>query len=413
MSAHKKQQYMTGLHVLQPEQQAQWMDVLAQSFQYDVYHLPGYHALAEERDEGQAHLWLYTEGNYFVAIPLLLRSIGSVETRRVSARPGLRQRAGENPSGLAEPIGEGWLDATSVYGYPGPVASHSDVPASVVRNFQTALCETLKEWKIVTVFSRLHPLIPQCGLLSGLGECVPMGQTVSIDLSLSVEMQRQQYRTNHKRDINRARREGVTCVHDDDWKYFDTFIDIYYETMRRTGASDDYFFDRTYFIRLRELLGNHLHLFVALGPATEGSIGSASLGTPKEGLVLSGALFTVCDSIIQYHLGGTDSRYLYLGPSKLIFDTVRMWGAELGAEMLHLGGGVGSREDSLFRFKAGFSNLRCQFQVWKMVVNEQVYQQLLEQKRAWNQAAGLAAVDDNYFPAYRCPTQANLKEELR
>jgi hypothetical protein len=78
MRAHKKHQYTTGLHVLQPEQQAQWMDVLAQSFQYDVYHLPGYHALAEERDEGRAHLLLYTEGHYFVAIPLLLRSIEAV-----------------------------------------------------------------------------------------------------------------------------------------------------------------------------------------------------------------------------------------------------------------------------------------------------------------------------------------------
>jgi hypothetical protein len=362
--------------------------------------LPGYHVLAEERDEGQAHLFVYRDGAYFVAIPLLLRSIDSAL-----------------PATNLAPLGEGWLDATSVYGYPGPVASHPDVPASVVRNFQTALRDTLKKWKIVTVFSRLNPLIPQSGWLAsaegstpaghraGLGECVPMGRTVALDLRLPTEKQRQQYRTNHKRNINRLRREGATCLHDDEWQYFDTFIDIYYQTMRRAGASDDYFFDRAYFVRLRELLGDHLHLFVALGPA----------GTPEEGCVLSGGLFTFCNSIVQYHLGGTDSRYLNLGASKLIFDTVRMWGTELGAEMFHLGGGVGSREDSLFQFKAGFSNLTCQFQVWKMVVNEQMYIKLAEQKRVWNQAAGLAAMDDHYFPAYRCPTKplAAMQEELQ
>ena len=369
MSTHEKHQ-LTRLHVLQPEQQAQWMDVLAQSFQYDIYHLPGYHTLAEERDEGQARLLLYTEGPYFIAIPLLLRPIGAV--------PGLVR------------IGEGWWDATSVYGYAGPIASHSDVPASVLRDFQTALCETLKEWRIVTVFSRLHPLIPQCGLLSGLGECVPMGQTVSIDLNLPVDMQRQQYRTNHKRDINRARREGITCVHDEDWNYLDTAVEIYYETMRRTGASDYYFFDQAYFTRLHELLGDCLHLFVAI----------------KEGIVLSAALFTLCNSIIQYHLGGTDPRYLNLAPSKLTFDTVRLWGSEIDARIFHLGGGVGSREDSLFHFKAGFSELRYQFKVWRMVVDQAVYLQLVQQKRAWNRANGLEVTGDDYFPAYRCPTRA-------
>lgn len=362
---------MARLHVLKPEQQAQWMNVLTQSFQYDVYHLPGYHALAEERGEGQAHLFLYTEGSYFVAIPLLLRPIEAV--------PGLAR------------IGKGWWDATSVYGYAGPIASHSDsdLPASVLRDFQTALCETLKEWRIVSVFSRLHPLILQCGLLADLGDCIPMGQTVFIDLSLPADKQRQEYRSNHKRDINRARREGITCVHDDDWKYLDTFIELYHETMGRTDATSYYFFDRAYFTHLRNALGNRLNLFVAL----------------KEGAVLSGALFTVCNSIIQYHLGGTYSRYLNLAPSKLIFDTVRVWGKELGADIFHLGGGVGSRQDGLFRFKAGFSSLRGQFSVWRMIVNQDVYTQLSEQKRMWSRAEGLEAVDNDYFPTYRRPTR--------
>jgi hypothetical protein len=361
---------MASLELLKPEHRDKWMEVLAQSFQHDVYHLPAYHGLAEERGEGEAHLFVYREDLYTIGVPLLLRSIDEL--------PYLAQ------------AGEEWWDATSVYGYAGPVASHLDVPASVVRNFQAALCEALTERRVVSVFSRLHPLIvPQAGLLSGLGECVPLGQTVSIDLKQPVDQQYQQYRNNHKRDIRRARQEGVACVHDEDWEYLDAFIEIYHARMKHIGAADYYFFEREYFGRLHDMLGNHLHLFVAL----------------KEGVVLSGALFTLCDSIVQYHLGGTCSCHLDLSPLKLIFDTVRIWGTELGVGSLHLGGGLGSREDGVFHFKGGFSKMRCQFKVWRVVVDQGVYQQLLEHKRVWCKDKGLEITDNHYFPAYRCPAK--------
>src|SRR5262245_59033752 len=103
---------MAAWHVLRPDQQAEWMDVLAQSFRYDFYHLPHYHALAELRGEGLAQLFVYTEGPYAIAVPLLLRPLATV--------PGLAD------------LGAGWWDATSVYGYAGPIGSHPDIPAAIV-----------------------------------------------------------------------------------------------------------------------------------------------------------------------------------------------------------------------------------------------------------------------------------------
>lgn len=347
-----------------------WHEVLNQADGFDFYHLPEYHLVAEERGEGTGVLFFYREASQMIAWPFLLRPLKAV-------------------AGL-EVVGRELQDATSVYGYPGPVFNRCP-PERSMRRFAASLLGYFESERVIAAFSRLHPFFDQEPCLEYLdGQVLSMGPTVAIDLSLPVEVQRQQYRTNHKRDINKARRKGITCIHDKEWRYFDSFIDIYYETMRRTDAGDYYFFDQTYFVRLRELLGNCLHLSVAL----------------KDGLVSSGALFTVCNSIIQYHLGGTDSRYLALAPSKLIFDTVRLWGNEIGARILHLGGGVGSREDSLFLFKAGFSKLRYQFKVWRMVVNPVMYRQLVQQKRAWNKANGLEAMYDDYFPAYRCPTQA-------
>src|SRR5216683_1332950 len=149
---------MNGWCIVRTEQRREWMSVLERTVQYDVHHLPEYHRVAEQRGEGVGHLFTYSEGGHVIALPLLLRLVDDAETA-------------------------GWRDATSVYGYGGPVASAAQMPATVIRNFQAALKEALVERRVVAAFSRLHPLISQHELLAGLGECRRMGETVSIDLT--------------------------------------------------------------------------------------------------------------------------------------------------------------------------------------------------------------------------------------
>lgn len=357
-----------NLYVVRAAQHAQWLEVLLQSHQYDFYHLPEYHLLAEQRGEGAAHLFVYNEEDYLIAIPLLLRSLDSV--------PGFTQH------------GRGLWDATSVYGYSGPIISHPDTPASVIRNFRSALRETLQERNIVSVFTRLHPLIAHRTILAGLGEYVPSGKTVSIDLCLSINAQRAGYRRDHKLAINKLRRLGVTCLHDKDGVYLDEFVDIYHENMRRVKASSEYFFDRTYFQNLVNELKANVHLFLCL----------------LDNKVVCGGLFTFCHGIVQYHLSGTRDEFLKLAPMKLLLDEVRLQAYQQGEKVFHLGGGVGSREDSLFEFKAGFSDRRHEFAVWRWVVLGDVYEQLCKKRAQWNTQQGVTPVSLAYFPQYRCLT---------
>lgn len=361
-------QRMIEVQVLYPEQYDLWMSVLEQTFQYDFYHLPSYHALAEEFGEGKAHLFVYSEESYTITVPLLLRSVGEV--------PGLTHS------------GEGWRDATSVYGYAGPIASHTDIPAMVLRNFHGTLYEHLKERNVVSVFSRLHPLVDQKWMLSGLGEYKPIGRTVSIDLTLPIDVQRALYRRDHKNDINKLRRLGVTCLHDQDKMYLNDFVDIYHETMCRVNASPEYFFDPIYFEKLISKLDSNFHLFVCL----------------LQNKVICAGSYTLCDGIVQGFLGGSRNEFSRLSPMRLLTDSVRLWANECGEHVFHLGGGVGGREDSLFHFKAGFSNQRHQFAVWNWILFPKVYNQLCEEKNYWNKQHGLEPASDKYFPAYRCPT---------
>lgn len=252
----------------------------------------------------------------------------------------------------------------------------------------------------MAVFSRLHPLIPQCELLSGLGEYVPRGQTVSIDLTLPVDVQRARYRKGHKRDIKKLRRLGATCVHDPNGVYLNEFMDIYYETMRRVQAAQAYFWDRTYFERLVAELEANIHFFVCL----------------LENKVMCAGLYSLCNGIVQSHLGGVRNEFLRLAPIKLETDAARLWANEHGAHVLHLGGGVGAQEDSLFYFKAGFSDQRHEFAIWRWVLLPDIYDQLCQEKAQWNKRNGLKPVSSEYFPAYRGPpvaTQDGIEENSK
>ena len=356
--------------VLQSSQAQEWNGVLTRVAQHDFYHLAEYHRLAEERGEGTAHLFAYRDGVYTIALPLLLRPV--------------------------EASGDGaWSDATSVYGYAGPLASHAGMPVSVVRSFQKALKEALAARGVVAVFSRLHPLIPQRGMLAGLGDCRPEGETVSIDLTLPPEEQRAQYRSSLKLRINKLRRGGLVCLRDGDKCHLPEFSDIYHQAMCRVNAHSSYFFEPKYFTRLASGLGPALELFVVT----------------LDGVVIAGGVFTICDGIVQYHLSGTCDAFMKLAPMSLLLDTVRLWANDEGARVVHLGGGVGSKEDSLFHFKAGFSDRRHTFLTWRWVVEPGAYRELCDGNARRNLERGVEWASGDYFPQYRCSTTPMEKIE--
>jgi hypothetical protein len=354
------------------QQPAEWARAMDRCASHDFYHLAPYHVMAEQAGEGEARLFVYTEGEYAIALPLLLCPLDEVEQL-----------------GLA---GTGWMDATSVYGFPGPVGSHRDIPAAVTANFQGALRQRLCDLRVVTAFSRLNPLLNQRQLLAD-GEVYPVGHTVAIDLTLPPDLQRSYFRRAFKRKISKLRRLGLTVVRDQDGSYFEDFFRIYHETMRRVGATRRLFFSRDYFHRLRAALGSCLDLFVCL----------------LDGKPISAGLCIACHGILQFHLGGTLNRALQLAPMKLLVDELRLWGISQGLRVLHLGGGATTDPaDTLLHFKKGFSDRTHEFAVWRSILFPDVYQRLCEQNAQWSERHQLEPVSDDFFPAYRCPTTCRV-----
>lgn len=341
----------------------EWDAIVAGAAQYDFYHLSGYHEIARTRGEGRPALFVCEESSRFIALPLLIRRVADV--------PGLES--------------ETFLDATSVYGYAGPISSEDDPPRELIFRFEQELQTTLRRMNVVSVFSRLHPLFAQETILSDLGTIKEAGTTVVIDLAASEEEQRSGYRRGHRYDIGRLRRSGwhgnscsgKECADGP----LQAFLSIYHETMDRIGADRYYYFDEDYVQALLDLSGAEVRLFWTEIDSQIGAIG----------------IFTLCNGIVQYHLSGTSSRFIKDAPMKLLLDEVRMWANEKGARFFHLGGGVGGRQDSLYEFKAGFSKERRIFRLWNWIVDRDAYAYLVRKR----QETTVIADAGGFFPAYR------------
>lgn len=341
---------------------SEWLRLIRE-VSHDFYHLPQYHQLAEERGEGNAVLFAYAEDGDRILLPLLLRPIDAVE-------------------GL-EAAGAGLMDATSVYGYPGPLASSQQLSPAAVLNFQGLLRARLQELQVVSLFSRLHPLLASFDSIQGLGDVRNQGRTVSIDLTGSEEEQFLSYRSNHRRDVRKLRQQGYVCGIEENASSLEEFVTVYQETMARVGAAAWYFFDTDYFRALLEIEG--LALMVCR----------------KEGAFAAGAILSQVGGIAQYHLGGTADAWLKAAPMKLVFDEARRWASSQGCSALHLGGGLGSGEDALFHFKAGFSDVLHDFSTWRWVVDERRYSQLVAAREQGRTSFGEEGGASSFFPAYR------------
>ncbi|WIM94227.1 GNAT family N-acetyltransferase [Actinoplanes oblitus] len=315
--------------LLEPDDTA-WAEALVR-IRHDIYHLPDYARLDADLVGGTATAFRYDEADHVLLLPLILRPIPET----------------------------GLHDAVSPYGYPGPVSDVAPVNSGFWARAARALVALLNTHGVVTAFVRLHPLLPAPQVsLQQTGTLVNHGQTVSIDLTGTAEQLWRDTHRTHRKQISRAKRAEVAVVFDD-WDTFDTWIDTYHATMHRVGARDFYFFSHEHLHRLRDALGPHLHLATAV----------------RRGEVLGGNLFFEYDGMMHTHLQATRDGEIFYA-DKLLYHEVRLWGRQRGNRVVHLGGGVGGADDSLFQYKAAFGGGRQDFHTWRLITDPAAYERL-------------------------------------
>jgi RimJ/RimL family protein N-acetyltransferase len=343
-------------YIVRLEQEAEWKDLVKRALKYDFYHSWTYHSL--DNTSGIPMLFVYEEGNDFIAIPLLKRDIRDSE----------------------------YYDMSSVYGYSGPISNKDfhTLPSGFVYNFRSCFLDFLKDEKIVTVFSRLNPFFDQVELMGDFGGVVDNGKVVVLDLSLPIEEQRSAYQERVLRKIRTLRKKGYYVREANTGEDIKTFSAIYTLNMLRVDASNTYYFDEEYFKRLLDSEEYDARLVFVYD---------------QNDYPICGAIVVITNGIMQAHLLGTREEYLGDSPAKLLTEEITILGRQLGVKYYNLGGGLGFKEDSLFRWKANFSNLTFDYHSWRFIANPEVYTSLLSQ-----QEIDLNSEID-FFPLYRL--QAN------
>lgn len=275
------------------------------------------------------------------------------------------------------------FDASSPYGYPGPLVSVAADP-DWIRDAFKLLASHLNEMNVVSLFVRFNSLLNNAHQeFHPIGNTVTHGETVVIRLSEPFEDIFASFRSNHRRGIRRSLRDGHAVVWDQAWANLGAFVSAYHETMSRVGATDDYYFPESYFHALRDDLTDRVHLWTVV----------------IDGEFAAGAIITETNGIVQYHLGATKNEYLRAHPVKILFSEVTKWAKERGNSIFHLGGGLGGSADSLFHFKAGFSGTRVPFLTGRSVIDFHMYQTLVAEWKEENPT--MVQAESDFFPLYR------------
>jgi hypothetical protein len=258
----------------------------------------------------------------------------------------------------------GHLDVTTAYGYGGPVAAGGKADG-----FYDAYADWCRERGIVSTFVRFHPLYAN-HRYARIG-VEPLGSTIAWRLQGDDLFER--LHSHHRRAIRKAQRAELE-VSVDESPGLDEFAELYERTMARLGADSFYLFTPEYWASLRNLP-------CVLVSARQG------------GELVASVLCFASKPWVHYHLGASSDEGRSLGANNLALYEAARWGREQGYELLHLGGGLGGRPDSLFEFKRRFDpGGEREFAVGKAIHDEDVYAEL----------AGKVTVE-GFFPAYRAP----------
>jgi serine/alanine adding enzyme len=263
------------------------------------------------------------------------------------------------------------VDIVTPYGYGGPLGLGDTPPFEEFADVYQGWCA---QRGVLSTFVVFHPLFENAVTRAAAPfHRSALAETVAWPLAgrdLFAAMH-----PHHQRVVRQAQSNGLEVVVDPAPRDLDGFVAVYTDTMRRAEASPFYFFPGGYW---RALLHGVPLVRVDVRQGDELLSSVLGMGEPPW---------------LHYHLGGTSAAGRRRGASHLALYSLATWGRERGYETLHLGGGVGGRDDSLREFKRRF----VPDGLIPAAVGKAVHD-----RAAYLRRAGEDTVDwDGFFPAYR------------
>lgn len=341
-----------------------WDEIVYSFKNHDIYYYHGYVDAFRLHGDGTPILILYESA--------CMRGMYVTMKRDLSLLPCA--------SGFIQP-GE-WFDLTSPYGYGGWLFE-GDVDAEQLTAFNKEYRTYMLIHHYVCNFARYSPVLNNADVMRPLGCVTDLGKTVTMDLD-SQELIWNNITSKNRNMIRKAMKNGVTIEHSRPTpQLMAAFKQIYDETMRNDQADEYYFFGDSFYQSLVDNLSDHTEVFYA----------------KKDDQIIAASIMLYANGKMHYHLSGTVAEYRNLAPTNLLLYQAALWGHDKGFEQFHLGGGLGSGKDGLYKFKASFNRQRDnQFSIGKEIYNNEMYQLLVEWRENVDPQFDSTS---SFFPIYR------------
>lgn len=272
-------------------------------------------------------------------------------------------------------------DSVTPYGYGG-VLFEGNVSEENLRAFWKAYAAKMNEENIVDNFVRYHPVLKNTGPMKSVSDVIDLGHTIALDLS-SPEVIWDNIVSKNRNMIRKAEKNGIEILHGQGMDLMDQFMEMYNATMRKDNAEEYYFFKRPFYESIDRDLKNNYEMFYAM----------------YEGRPIAMSILFFANGRLNYHLSGSVVECRNLAPSNLLLYKAALWGYEHGFKTFHLGGGMGSGEDGLYKFKAAFNKKSdYQFSIGKQVFSQEKYDELVKIRRESDPSFDETS---HFFPLYR------------
>ena len=344
------------LKVFSQSERKEWDNIVRSFNDYDVYYLSGYVEAFRIHGDGEPRLFYYESGS--------LRGINVVMLRDIAKC--------EHFKGI---IPEGTLfDIITPYGYGGwLLEGKTENKGDLFAEYE----EWCRSNNVVSEFVRFHPVLNNVEFSAGAYDVIPLGHTVTLDIT-SPEIIWANIPSKSRSVIRKAEKSGVEIFISNDVSVYKDFKEIYNKTMEHDQAKEYYFFGDEFYESVCRDLTDEAAVFYAV----------------KDQKIIAASIMLAAGDKLNYHLSGSLFEYRNFAPTNLLLYKAALWGCEKGCKKFHLGGGVGSGEDSLFKFKKSFyrGDDLTRFSIGRKIFIKDQYDKLVEIR---------GNIESNFFPVYR------------
>lgn len=296
----------------------------------DVSYLSGYADAFRLHGDGEPLLFYYQDQGF--------RAVNAVIKRDISKSESFYGKLEQDR----------YFDLITPYGYGGFLleseTGYADIPEQdVLRKFlkgldaeYTTYCE---KNSIVSELARFHPILRNHEQMSALYDVEERGRTVFVDLSSSESIWMNLSGKNRNM-VRKAQQSGIRIYWGRNPELFRQFSSLYHAAMVKKSADSYYFFEESFYNSILYGLRNNSLIFYAM----------------YQEKIIAAAIILYGNGLMHYFLSASDEQFKHLAPTNLLLYEAACWGSAWGCRLFHLGGGLHSREDSLYHFKKSFSS---------------------------------------------------------